>query len=139
VNRFSRQTLPIVNRKHFFRNILCIESFSRKNKRTKERCSSVIHPQARSPFWLLKSASEHAHVCLLPGLSWSRAVLLPSDTHRTPVTTITAVVLPFVTYLLTLPRSFHGPKVFHLQMGTVGSSDTLVLTCQTTRCHNPEG
>jgi hypothetical protein len=27
VNRFTRQTLPTVNRKHFFMNILCIESF----------------------------------------------------------------------------------------------------------------
>jgi hypothetical protein len=31
-------------------------------------------------------------------------VLLPSDTHRKPITSITAVLLPFVTYLLTLPR-----------------------------------
>jgi hypothetical protein len=27
VNRFTRQTLPNVNRKHFFMNILCIEPF----------------------------------------------------------------------------------------------------------------
>jgi hypothetical protein len=27
VNRFTQQTLPTVNRKHFFMNILCIESF----------------------------------------------------------------------------------------------------------------
>jgi hypothetical protein len=31
-------------------------------------------------------------------------VLLPSDTHRIPITSITAVLLPFVTYLLTLSR-----------------------------------
>jgi hypothetical protein len=33
-------------------------------------------------------------------------VLLPSDTHSRPVTSITAVLLPFVTYvyLLTLPH-----------------------------------
>jgi hypothetical protein len=31
-------------------------------------------------------------------------VLLPSDTHRKPITSITAVLLPFVTHLLTLPR-----------------------------------
>jgi hypothetical protein len=30
-------------------------------------------------------------------------VLLPSDTHRKPITSITAVLLPSVTYLLTLP------------------------------------
>jgi hypothetical protein len=31
-------------------------------------------------------------------------VLLPSDTHRKPITSITAVLLPIVTYLLTLPH-----------------------------------
>jgi hypothetical protein len=25
-NRFTRQTLPTVNRRHFFMNILCVES-----------------------------------------------------------------------------------------------------------------
>jgi hypothetical protein len=33
-------------------------------------------------------------------------VLLPSDTHRKPITSITAVLLPFVAYLLTLSRTF---------------------------------
>jgi hypothetical protein len=33
VNRFTRQTLPNVNRKHFFMNILCIEFF----------CSQIYH------------------------------------------------------------------------------------------------
>jgi hypothetical protein len=54
--------------------------FSHK-KRTTERCSLVEYPQARSPFWLLKPASEHAHACLLPRLSCSWTVLLPSDTN----------------------------------------------------------
>jgi hypothetical protein len=31
-------------------------------------------------------------------------VLLHSDTDKKPVTSITAVLFPFVTYLLTLPR-----------------------------------
>jgi hypothetical protein len=43
----------------------------------------------------------HAH--LLPRLSRSWTVLLPSDTYRKPITSITTVLLPFVTYLLTLP------------------------------------
>jgi hypothetical protein len=30
-------------------------------------------------------------------------VLLPSDARRKPITSLTAVLLPFVTYLLTLP------------------------------------
>jgi hypothetical protein len=42
-----------------------------------------------------------AHARLLPRLSWSWTVLLPSDTDRKPITSITAVLLPFVTYLLT--------------------------------------
>jgi hypothetical protein len=32
-------------------------------------------------------------------------VLLPSDTHREPITSITPVLPPFVTYLLALPRN----------------------------------
>jgi hypothetical protein len=43
VNRFMRQTLPTVNRKHFFMNILCIKSFCSQRKRTTEHCSSVIY------------------------------------------------------------------------------------------------
>jgi hypothetical protein len=42
------------------------------------------------------------HARLLPRLSRSWTLLLPSDTHRNSITSITAVLLPFVTYLLTL-------------------------------------
>jgi hypothetical protein len=31
---------------------------------------------------------------------------VPSDTHKKPITSITAVLLPSVTYLLTLPRTY---------------------------------
>jgi hypothetical protein len=41
LNRFTRQTLPTVNRKHFFMNVLWLESFCPKI-RTTERCSSVV-------------------------------------------------------------------------------------------------
>jgi hypothetical protein len=45
------------------------------------------------------------HTCLLPRFSWSWTVLLPpSDTHRKPILSITTVLLPFVTYLLTIPH-----------------------------------
>jgi hypothetical protein len=57
-------------------------------------------PQAWSPFWLLKPASEHTHARLLPRLLWDWTVLLPSDTHT--ITSITTVLLSFVTYLLNL-------------------------------------
>jgi hypothetical protein len=40
-------TLPTVNRKHLFMNVLCTESFfSQKKKRTTERCSSVAYPSS---------------------------------------------------------------------------------------------
>jgi hypothetical protein len=71
-------------------------------KNTKEHCSSVVHPQVRSPFWLLKPASEHVHARLLHRLSWSWTVLLPSDTNIKPITSIRAVLHPFVSYLLTI-------------------------------------
>jgi uncharacterized membrane protein len=37
-------------------------------------------------------------------------VLLPSDTHRKPVTSITAVLLTFVTYLLILSYTYITKK-----------------------------
>jgi hypothetical protein len=40
--RFTLQTLPTVNRNHFFTFILCIESFCYK-ERTTERCSLVTN------------------------------------------------------------------------------------------------
>jgi hypothetical protein len=49
-------------------------------------------------------ASEHAHARLLPKLSLRWTVLLPTETDRKFITAMTAVVLPFVTYLLTLRR-----------------------------------
>jgi hypothetical protein len=55
--------------------------------------------------WLVKPSPEHAHSRLLPRLSWSWTVLLPSDTYRKPVTSITTILLPFVTYLMTFPRT----------------------------------
>jgi hypothetical protein len=62
-----------------------------KKKRTTERCSSVVPPQARSPYLLLKPSSEHVHQSLLPRLSWIWTVLLPNDTHRKLITSIPVV------------------------------------------------
>jgi hypothetical protein len=104
VNRFTRQTLPTVNMKHLFMNILCIESFWKKNAQ-KNSTLRQYTPQARPPFWLQKPVSEFAHACLLPRLPWNWTVLPHSDTHRKPITAITAVLLPFVAYLLILPRT----------------------------------
>jgi hypothetical protein len=56
VNRFTRPTLPTINRKHFFMTIRSIQSFRlQKDQQT-----------ARSPFWLPKLSSEPAHARMLP-------------------------------------------------------------------------
>jgi hypothetical protein len=73
---------------------------------TEKRTTQCSSSEEQSPFWLLKPASMHAHAHLLPWLSWSWTVLLPSDTHREPITSITAILLSLVTYLLTLPLIF---------------------------------
>jgi hypothetical protein len=85
-------------------NIPCIESLCPQethNRTLLFGCTLLKHGRQ---FWLLKPASEHGHARLLLRLSWSWTVLLPSDTHRKPITYNTTVLLPFVTYLLTLPR-----------------------------------
>jgi hypothetical protein len=58
-------------------------------------------------FWLLKPASEHVHTRPLLKVSWIWTVLLPTDTHRKPTTSITAVLLPSVTYWLTVPHTYY--------------------------------
>jgi hypothetical protein len=93
VNRFTRRILSTVNRKHFFMNILRTKSFCPQKNAQQNATLRSYTPQTRSPFWLLKPASEHAHAPLLPRLSWSWTVLLPSDTHRKPITSITAALL----------------------------------------------
>jgi hypothetical protein len=106
VNRFTRQTLPTVNRKHFFTNILCTESSCPQKKTHNRILLFGIIFSSTVAIRLLKPASEHEHARLLPRLSLSWTVLLPSDTHRKPIMLITAVLLPLVTYLLTLPRIY---------------------------------
>jgi hypothetical protein len=51
--------------------------------------------------YIYKNGLGNAHPALCT-TSWSWTVLLPSDTHRNPITSITAVLLPSVIYLLTL-------------------------------------
>jgi hypothetical protein len=72
--------------------------------RTTDRCSSVVYSSSTVVNFTTETSFWTAHVRLLPRLSWSRTVLLPSDAHWKPITSSTAVLLPFVTYLLTLPR-----------------------------------
>jgi hypothetical protein len=111
VNPFKREKLLTVNRKSFFMNILYTESFSHKHVEQKA-APRRYNPEARSPFWLLKPASEHVLERLLPRLSWRWAVLIPTDTHRKPITSITALLLPFMSYLLILRRIINLCKVY---------------------------
>jgi hypothetical protein len=60
----------------------------------------------RSPFWLLKTASEHAHARLLPRLSRSWTTLLRSDTRGKPLTPITAVFHLWPIHWLSLVLSY---------------------------------
>jgi hypothetical protein len=105
VNRFKRLTLPTQDRKYSFMNILCNEFFCPQRKQ-KNAALRYYTPQARWPFLLFKLPFEHGHAHLISRLSWSWTVLLPSVTYRKPDTSITAVSLPFLSYLLTLPRIF---------------------------------
>jgi hypothetical protein len=93
VNIFKRQTLLYEYPLHWV--------LLPTKKRTTERCHSVVYSQAWSPFWLRIQVSENVHAHLLPKLSRSWNMLLPSDTYRKPLTSITAVLHQFVTYLLT--------------------------------------
>jgi hypothetical protein len=69
-------------------NILCIDFFCLQRNAQKNVALRWYTPQAQSPFWLRKPASEHAHTRLLPRLSWSWIALLPTDAHRKSVTFI---------------------------------------------------
>jgi hypothetical protein len=90
-------------------------------KRTTERCSSVVlyTPQALSPFWLLNQhLNMFKHVCYLD-CHEARTVLLPSDTHRKPITSMTDDLLPFVTYLLILTRNIWRWMIKWLRLWTM--------------------
>jgi hypothetical protein len=66
VNRFTWQTLSTVNRKHFFINILWIESFCPHKNAQQNAALRYYSPPIRSPFWLLKPASEECMcICYL--------------------------------------------------------------------------
>jgi hypothetical protein len=75
--------------------------FSHKKKCTTEHCSSVV--LSLSTVILTTETILWTWACVRR-LSWSWTVLLPSDTYRKPITSITVVLLPFVTYLLTPHR-----------------------------------
>jgi hypothetical protein len=100
----STRHFPTINRKHFYEyplhGVILPTAIVQENTALRQ-----YTPHTRSPFWVQKPASEHAHARLLRRLSWSWTVLLASDAHKEPITSITAVLLPFVYCLLTLPRN----------------------------------
>jgi hypothetical protein len=83
-------------------NILHTESFrpQKMHNRTLLFGSTLKHG-GHFDYWD-QPLNMHMHVCYLR-LQWSWTVLLPSDTHRKPIRSITAVLLPFTAYSLTLP------------------------------------
>jgi hypothetical protein len=110
VNHFMWQTLPTINKRHFFMNILCIESFCPgRNAQKTLLFSRTLLKHGRHFYYWNQALNMH----MLPRLTWSWAVLLPSDVHRKPVT---AVLLPFMTYLLTLPHSKSLLKSWNLSL-----------------------
>jgi hypothetical protein len=54
-------------------------------------------------------------------------VLLPSDTYSKPITSITAVLLPFVTYLLNLSRIIYNDLHNKLQQYVMLNAGLLLL------------
>jgi hypothetical protein len=65
VNHLKRQTLLTINRKHFFMNILSVESFCLQ-KRIIECCFLVVHPQAQSHFTYCNQLLNMCmHVCYI--------------------------------------------------------------------------
>jgi hypothetical protein len=91
--------------KHFFMNILCIVSFS---SHTKTHNWTLLFGSVH-----LKNGRHFDHwnqplnmfmcICYLDFHDVG-IVLLPSDKHIKPIMSITGVLLPFVTYLLTALR-----------------------------------
>jgi hypothetical protein len=90
-----RKTIFTINSKHLFMNIFCIESFCPQKMHNRMLFfGSIFLKHSHQPM------NMRMRICYLR-VTWSWTVLLPSDTHRKCITSITAVLLPFLTYLLT--------------------------------------
>jgi hypothetical protein len=82
VNRFTRQTIPTVNRRYLFMDIPCTESFC-SQKAHRQRCSSIVHSSRTIAILTTKTnlwtTARESAIYRIP---WSWNVLLPSDTHK---------------------------------------------------------
>jgi hypothetical protein len=109
---FSTQLWTVLRDRHFppnTGNISLWISFAlspfvhkKKHNRTLLFGNTVLKHGCNFDYW---NQPLNMRMRLWPRLSWGWAVLLFSDKHRKHVTFITAVLLPSVTYLLTLPRN----------------------------------
>jgi hypothetical protein len=82
---FSTQLWIVLRDKILYEYPLHLVLFAHKKNAQQNAPLRYYTPHTWSPFWLLKPDSEHAHALLLPRLSWSWTVHLPSDTHRKPI------------------------------------------------------
>jgi hypothetical protein len=129
VNSFTLQTLLTVNRKHFCINIFCIESFC-PQIRTVERYSSVAHSSStvailttETSLWL------RGFLCVSLG---SSTVQLHDSLGSRRACSITAVLLPFLTYSLTLPRNWMKlPPVWIYRQASVYTNLYLIIIWST--------
>jgi hypothetical protein len=99
VNCLTWQTLPTINRKHLSMNILCSASFCQQKTHNNDALRYYTVKYRRHFDYWNRSLNMNEYAYLLCRQSWSWCVLLPSDTHRK---LITSILLPFLTYLLTL-------------------------------------
>jgi hypothetical protein len=99
-----------VNRKHFFMNIICIKSIcpQRTHNRTSLFGSILLKHDRHSDYWnqLLNMSML---VCYLDSHEAGLCCFLVTHIRRKPITSITAVLLPVVTYLLTLSHNREVP------------------------------
>jgi hypothetical protein len=108
-NRLRRQTLPTTNRKNFFINILCIESFCLQKRHNRILLfGSILLKGSRHFYYWNQLVNMRTPICYL--YCHEAGLLLPSDTYRKPIISITAVLLTLIIYLRTLPCSITSQK-----------------------------
>jgi hypothetical protein len=107
-NRFKQQTLPSIDRKHFFMNILCIDSFClQKSTQNRMLIFGCIHlKHGRHLYYWKQPLNMRIRAFYLDYYEAELCCYLMI--HIGNVTSMIAVLHPFVTYLLTLSHIYHG-------------------------------
>jgi hypothetical protein len=91
-------------------------------KETTGRCSSVVNPLSTVAILTIQPTSEYAHARLLPRLSWSWTMLLPSDTH---IENLLRPLQLFYFHLWLLARPW--PSTLHTFMQRVNSRQVVAM------------